>query len=130
MFGLSLTEIVVVAVVALLVLGPERIPGVARSLGKILADLRRAVDEVKFEFNLHDITRPSPPPVQRLGGLFAEPPRVLNHVEHSPAPEAESVSSLNCEEVAKESPLPSATNSSNASNENSIGIEVAKPDDR
>lgn len=54
MFGLSLSEVVVIAVVALLALGPERLPSVARSLGRMLAELRRAMDEVKYEFNLHD----------------------------------------------------------------------------
>lgn len=41
MFGLSFGEILVIMVVALLVLGPERLPKVARSLGKGLRDLRR-----------------------------------------------------------------------------------------
>jgi TatA/E family protein of Tat protein translocase len=92
MFGLSLTEIVVVAVVALLVLGPDRIPSVARSIGRMLAELRRAVDEVKYEFRLQDVMRPLPP-TPRVGGLMAEVPKLESIIEE-PTP-------MNCEEEAK-----------------------------
>jgi Tat protein translocase TatB subunit len=40
MFGLGMGEIVLIAVVALLVLGPERLPGAAKAIGKGIRDLR------------------------------------------------------------------------------------------
>lgn len=40
----------VVLVLALLVLGPERLPKVARDLGKIVGELRRTSDELRDEF--------------------------------------------------------------------------------
>ena len=43
-------EIVVVAVVALIVFGPEKLPGIARSIGKTLSELRRMASEVKTDF--------------------------------------------------------------------------------
>ena len=42
MFGIGMTELVVIFVIALLVLGPKRLPGVARSLGRGLAEFRQA----------------------------------------------------------------------------------------
>ena len=42
MFGIGMTELVVIFVIALLVLGPKRLPELARSLGKGLAEFRRA----------------------------------------------------------------------------------------
>lgn len=69
MFGLSIAEIVVVGAVALLVLGPDRIPGVARSIGKMMGELRRAVDEVKYQFSGTPPHYNPPPPKQ----LIAEP---------------------------------------------------------
>lgn len=50
MFGLGFGEVLVILVVALLVFGPERLPELARTLGKTMAELRRAMDEVKTEF--------------------------------------------------------------------------------
>jgi Tat protein translocase TatB subunit len=42
MFGIGITELLVILVVALIVLGPQRLPEVAKALGKGLAELRRA----------------------------------------------------------------------------------------
>jgi len=41
MFGLGMGEIVVIAIVALLFLGPDRLPSAAKSIGKTIRDLRR-----------------------------------------------------------------------------------------
>jgi Tat protein translocase TatB subunit len=43
-------EILVVAVVALIVFGPEKLPEIARSLGKAASELRRVASEAKSEF--------------------------------------------------------------------------------
>ena len=61
MFGFSFGEIIVISAVALLVLGPERIPQVARTVGRFFAELRRATDEVKREFNYSDFAKNNPP---------------------------------------------------------------------
>jgi sec-independent protein translocase protein TatB len=47
MFDISFTEILVIAVVALVVLGPERLPKVARTLGHLLGRAQRYVNDVK-----------------------------------------------------------------------------------
>jgi sec-independent protein translocase protein TatB len=47
MFGLSFTEVVIIAVVALLLLGPDRLPDAAKTLGKSLREIRRATDDLK-----------------------------------------------------------------------------------
>lgn len=47
MFGLSFGEILIILVVALLVLGPERLPKVARTVGKGMRDLRRTTGGIR-----------------------------------------------------------------------------------
>ncbi len=51
MFGLGFGELLVVLIIALVFLGPERIPETARSLGKWIHELRGMVDEVKQSFD-------------------------------------------------------------------------------
>lgn len=45
MFGIGLPELVMILAVALIVLGPQRLPEVARMLGRAYAQLRRASEE-------------------------------------------------------------------------------------
>lgn len=47
MFGIGMQELMIIFVVALLVLGPAKLPGVARSVGKGLRELRKASDELR-----------------------------------------------------------------------------------
>ncbi len=49
MFGIGPTELIVILVVALLVLGPKRLPEIARALGRGLAEFRRATADVTSE---------------------------------------------------------------------------------
>jgi sec-independent protein translocase protein TatB len=47
---ISPIEILFVAVIALIVLGPEKLPGIARSIGRALNEARRMASEVRAEF--------------------------------------------------------------------------------
>lgn len=49
MFGISFSELVLVGLVALLVLGPERLPGAARTAGLWIGRLRRSFNAIKQE---------------------------------------------------------------------------------
>ncbi len=47
MFGLSFTEVLIIAVLALVLLGPDQLPGAARTAGKWLREFRRATEDLK-----------------------------------------------------------------------------------
>ena len=51
MFDVGFSEIVVIAVVALIVIGPERLPKTARTLGHLFGRLQRYVNEVKADIS-------------------------------------------------------------------------------
>lgn len=51
MFDISFSELIVIAVVALLVIGPEKLPKLARTLGAYTGRMQRFVAQVKDEVN-------------------------------------------------------------------------------
>jgi len=51
MFDIGASEIFVIGIVALIVIGPERLPRVARTLGHLFGRLQRYVSEVKSDIN-------------------------------------------------------------------------------
>jgi TatA/E family protein of Tat protein translocase len=51
MFGIGPSELIVILVIALLVLGPKRLPELAAGLGKGLAEFRRATADINAELD-------------------------------------------------------------------------------
>lgn len=47
MFGIGLPELILLMAIALIVLGPDKLPQIARVLGKSLSEIRRAAEEVR-----------------------------------------------------------------------------------
>lgn len=54
MFDISFAEMLIIFIVALIVIGPERLPRVARTMGHLLGRARRYVDNVKSDIQ-HEI---------------------------------------------------------------------------
>jgi len=52
MFGIGMTEMLLIAALALIVLGPKKLPDLARSLGKGFAEFKRATNELKSTIDL------------------------------------------------------------------------------
>src|SRR5256884_9685511 len=48
--GLSMTEVIIILALALLLLGPDQLPSLARALGKRLRELRKATDDIRGQF--------------------------------------------------------------------------------
>ena len=76
MFGIGMTELIVILAIALVVLGPKKLPEIARSLGRGLAEFRRASSEMRREFlDVTDESRPMTPaaPAPPAEGAAAAP---------------------------------------------------------
>lgn len=72
---LSIPHLIIIFVVALVVFGPEKLPELARNLGKIMAEFRRATGDLKstFEDHLRDLEREAD--LRRIGsGTTYQPP--------------------------------------------------------
>ncbi len=67
MFEIGFTELLLVGIVALLVLGPERLPVAARTLGRGLDQARRALNALKTQVEREiDMPALDAAPLQRL----------------------------------------------------------------
>src|SRR5437868_8880169 len=88
--GLSMTELIIILGLALLLLGPDQLPSLARSLGKGLRELRKATDDIKGQFESE---------IARID-LDQQPQKMIAPVPDTPKPD----------EAAKpaEPPAPSA----------------------
>jgi len=89
MFGIGMPELCVILVVALVVLGPKRLPEVARSLGKMVSEFRRQSSEIMDELQVqmaqdeersrrsaaakHAATQPPPVPAAAPGKPPSDP---------------------------------------------------------
>lgn len=71
MFGIGMSELGVILVVALIVLGPKRLPEAARAIGKAVAEFRRqsadVMDELRGQIDQDEprpkrAPTPAPPP--------------------------------------------------------------------
>jgi Tat protein translocase TatB subunit len=84
MFNIGPAELIVILLVALLVVGPKRLPEVGRSIGKALREIRRSTDEVRYSFEA-DLEDEDRPPVSHPGAAqgsteaVPEPPGTSSH---------------------------------------------------
>ncbi len=116
-----MSEMLVVFAVALIVLGPRRLPEVARTLGKVLGDLRRTADDLRYgierEVRLDEIRRTASEmkeqvqdavrPEPRLNQASFARPRATASTPESPTTTASPPSSVEVEDsTAYPSPAP------------------------
>jgi sec-independent protein translocase protein TatB len=88
MFGLGMGEVVIVLALALVLLGPQQLPDVAKQLGKGLRDFRKATDDLKKQFEAELVStetkplapRRQPPPAEGAGTECPVPAATIENV--------------------------------------------------
>ena len=71
--GLSMTEVIISLGLALLLLGPDQLPVLAKSLGKGLREIRKATDDLKGQFE-QEIARIDTEPQRMIAPVPPPPP--------------------------------------------------------
>lgn len=99
MFGIGMSELVVILVIALIVLGPKRLPEVAKALGRGLAEFRKATSDLTDELNdarraIEDEARAAERQVrQQQQAKAAAPPPPAAVASEAPSPKTAAVDS-------------------------------------
>src|SRR5437764_451775 len=73
MLGLSMTEIVIILGLALLLLGPDQLPSIAKTLGKGMREIRKATDDLKSTFDQEMVRLGEPEPQRMLQPVSSDP---------------------------------------------------------
>jgi sec-independent protein translocase protein TatB len=110
-FDIAFSELLLIAVVALIVIGPERLPKVARTLGLLAGRLQRYVSAVKAdverELRVHELQNLNTEVRETVSGVQSNLEREARQIESAVAtPLAEAAKTV--EEAGKSEAPPSA----------------------
>jgi len=90
MFGLGMSEVILILAVALIVIGPKKLPEVAKGFGKGYAEFRKYMNEFKDAVNIDLDSEPKKTASGKIKDVYDEHYKdVTSNIEPEPEPEAD-----------------------------------------
>lgn len=89
MLGVGMQEIIVILVVALIVIGPKKLPDLARALGRAIGEFKRAADDLKEDLDINGLREERDRLSQEIKRFKASSTAPSPPIEQPAAPEEE-----------------------------------------
>ena len=86
MFGIGMPEFLLILVVALIVIGPKKLPDLARSLGKAMGEFKKAAREFKDTMDVEKDVKEIKEIKQSVADTWKEAVREVDPVDAAPSP--------------------------------------------
>ncbi|ABW68975.1 Sec-independent protein translocase protein TatB [Desulfosudis oleivorans] len=86
MFGIGMPEFLLILVVALIVIGPKKLPDLARSLGRAMGEFKKAAREFKDTMNVEEDVKELKDIKQSVADTWKEAVREADPVDAAPSP--------------------------------------------
>lgn len=113
MFDIAFSELLVIAVVALVVIGPEKLPKVARTLGALMGRMQRYVSTVKAdverELRTEELHQMQDEVRQSMAAVSTEVTQQVQRIQAPLAEATQAVEEVATHDVAKNEPGPGAS---------------------
>jgi TatA/E family protein of Tat protein translocase len=89
MFGIGMPELILILAIALIVIGPKKLPDLAKSLGRAMREFKKATSELKESFELDSEIKDVKESFSDISGKIKGSLQAEPESEQDPAPETE-----------------------------------------
>ena len=87
MLGIGMQEIIIILVVALIIIGPKKLPDLARALGRAMGEFRKAADDLKDNLDINGMKAEKEKLLRELTQTTVSKDRKPKEVKKPPAAE-------------------------------------------